>query len=76
MAALLSLTVFHITFRVAEPEGLARHLRFSADGVTDQGWGAVTSEARNAAGKPVLGAVAFPGARRPHLQLRYQTLQR
>jgi hypothetical protein len=39
MATLLSLTVFHITFRVAEPEGLARRLRFSANGVTDQGLG-------------------------------------
>ena len=55
MAALLSLTAFHITFRVAEPEGLARRLPLLANGVTDQGLGEV-SEA-NEAGNPVLAAV-------------------
>ena len=45
---------FHITFRVAEPEGLARRLPPLANGVTDQGLGEVTSTARNGAGNPVL----------------------
>ena len=44
-----------ITFRVAEPEGLARRLPLLANGVTDQGLGEVS--AANEAGNPVLGAV-------------------
>ena len=44
----------HITFRVAEPAGLARRLPLLANGVTDQGLGEVTSAARNGAGNPVL----------------------
>jgi len=48
-----------ITFRVAEPEGLARRLPHLANGVTDQGLGEVTSAARNGAGKPVLAEGAF-----------------
>jgi hypothetical protein len=35
----LAVTPFQLTLRVAEPEGLARHLRFSANGVTAQGLG-------------------------------------
>ena len=35
MAAL----ALRLTFRVAEPEGLARHLRLSANGVTARGLG-------------------------------------
>ena len=50
-----SITPFHITFRVAEPEVLARHLRFSANGVTARGLGEVS--AANGAGNPVLYAV-------------------
>ena len=41
-----------ITFRVAEPEGLARRLPLLANGVTDQGLGEVS--AANEAGNPVL----------------------
>ena len=41
-------------FRVAEPAEPAHRLRPSANGVTDQGLGEVTSEARNGAGNPVL----------------------
>jgi hypothetical protein len=37
----------------------ARHLRFSANGVTAQRLGEVTSEARNGAGNPVLYDVGF-----------------
>ena len=55
MAALWSLIAFHITFRVAEPEGLARRLPLLANGVTDQGLG--EESAANEAGNPVLGAV-------------------
>ena len=61
MAALLSLTAFQLTFRVAEPEGLARRLPPLANGVTDQGLGG-RSEATGA-GNPVLCAVQLP----PHL---------
>jgi hypothetical protein len=57
MAALLSLIAFHITFRVAEPEGLARRLPPLANGVTDQGLGG-RSEATGA-GNPVLCAVGI-----------------
>ena len=46
---------FRLTFRVAEPEVLARHLRFSANGVTARRLGG-RSEATEA-GNPVLGAV-------------------
>ena len=52
MAALLSLTAFQLTSRVAEPEGLARRLPLLANGVTDQGLGG-RSEATEA-GNPVL----------------------
>jgi len=45
----------HITFRVAEPAGLAHRLRPSANGVTGQGLGEVTNEVRNVAGNAVLG---------------------
>ncbi len=45
---------FHLTFRVAEPAGTARRLRFSANDVTDQGLGEATNEVRSVAGKPVL----------------------
>jgi hypothetical protein len=55
MAALLSLTAFQLTVRVAEPEGLAHCLRFSANSVTGQGLGE-RSEATGA-GNPVLGVV-------------------
>ena len=48
-------TPFPLTFRVAEPEGLARHLRLSANGVTARGLGE-ESEA-NEAGNPVLYVV-------------------
>ena len=51
---------FHITFRVAEPAGLARRLPLLANDVTDQGLGEVTSAARNGAGNPVLYAVGIP----------------
>ena len=44
---------FLLTFRVAEPEGLARRLPTLANGVTDQGLGEVS--AANEAGNPVLG---------------------
>ena len=59
MAALLSLTAFRITFRVAEPAAWARHLRLcsSANAVTGQGLGEVS--AANEAGNPVLGEGAF-----------------
>jgi hypothetical protein len=57
MAAILSLTVFRLTFRVAEPEGLARRLPPLANGVTDQGLGGVS--AANEAGNAVLGDVGF-----------------
>jgi len=57
MAALLSLTAFQLTMRVAEPEGPARCLPLLANGVTDQGLGEVTSEARNGAGNAVLAEV-------------------
>jgi len=53
----LSLAALHITFRVAEPAGLARRLPPLANGVTDQGLGVVTSAARNKAGNPVLADV-------------------
>jgi hypothetical protein len=36
---LYSLATFQLTFRVAEPEGLARRLPLLANGVTDQGFG-------------------------------------
>ena len=45
---------FLLTFCVAEPAGLARRLPLLANGVTDQGLGEVTSEARNVAGNAVL----------------------
>ena len=62
MAAILSLAVLHITFRVAEPEGLARRLPLLANGVTDQGLGG--RSAATGAGNPVLADVAFtPGLR-------------
>ncbi|MCG3769176.1 MAG: hypothetical protein JW384_00296 [Nitrosomonadaceae bacterium] len=35
----LILVAFHLTFRVAEPAGLARRLPLLANGVTDQGLG-------------------------------------
>jgi len=44
-----------LTFRVAEPEGLARRLPILANGVTDQGLGGVS--AANGAGNAVLYAV-------------------
>ena len=54
MAAILSLTAFHITFRVAEPAvlGMAFAPLPSANAVTRQGLGEVS--AANGAGKPVL----------------------
>jgi len=54
MAALLSLIAFQLTFRVAEPEARARHLRSSANAVNGRGLGEVTSAARNVAGNAVL----------------------
>jgi len=48
---------FQLTFRVAEPEGLARRLPPLANGVTDQGLGG-RSEATGA-GNPVLCDVGF-----------------
>ena len=52
------MTQFPITSRVAEPEVLARHLRFSANGVTARRLGVVS--AANEAGNPVLAdAVAW-----------------
>jgi len=45
--------------RVAEPAGLARRLPILANGVTDQGLGEVTSEARNVAGNAVLAEGQF-----------------
>jgi len=59
MGRRISLPQFHLTFRVAEPEGLAHRLRFPANGVTGQGLGEVTNEVRNVAGKPVLCAVVL-----------------
>ena len=57
------ISAFPLTFRVAEPEGLARHLRPSANGVTAQGLGG-RSEATEA-GNPVLtegqSPVGLPG---------------
>jgi hypothetical protein len=53
----LSLAALQLTFRVAEPEALARHLRFSANGVTARGLGEVS--AANGAGNPVLCAVGI-----------------
>ena len=47
--------LFQLTSRVAEPEGLARHLHFSANGVTARGLG--EESAANEAGNPVLCAV-------------------
>ena len=58
MATLLSLIAFRITFRVAEPAGLARRLPPLANGVTDQGLGG-RSEATGA-GNPVLYEVMAP----------------
>ena len=49
----MSLAALHITFRVAEPAGLACHLRPSANGMTGQGLGVVS--VANEAGNPVLG---------------------
>ena len=57
LAALLSLTVFHITFQVAEPAGLAHRLRPPANGVTGQGLG--EGSAATGAGNLVLGDVGF-----------------
>ena len=57
MAALFSLTAFQLTFRVAEPAGLARRLPLLANGVTDQGLG--EESAANEAGNPVLDDVGF-----------------
>ena len=59
MAALFLLLAFPLTFLVAEPEGLARHLRFcsSANCVTDQGLG--ERSAATGAGNPVLCAVGI-----------------
>jgi hypothetical protein len=51
----LVLAPFHLTFRVAEPAGLAHRLRPSANGVTGQGLGVVS--VANGAGNPVLYAV-------------------
>ena len=48
---------FRLTFRVAEPAGLARRLPLLANGVTDQGLG--EESAANEAGNPVLGAVGI-----------------
>ena len=48
---------FRLTFRVAEPEVLARHLRFSANGVTARRLGG-RSEATGA-GNPVLAEGGF-----------------
>ena len=55
MAALLSLIVFRITSRVAEPEARAGRLRFSANGMTGRRLGG-RSEATEA-GNPVLADV-------------------
>ena len=55
MAALLSLVAFRLTFRVAEPEGLARRLPLLANGVTDQGLGERNEV--TGAGNPVLCVV-------------------
>ena len=62
MAALLSLTAFQLTFRVAEPEGLARRLPLLANGVTDQGLGG--RSAATGAGTP---GVSCSGHSQPHL---------
>jgi hypothetical protein len=53
----MGLTALHLTLRVAEPAAWARRLPLLANGVTGQGLGVVTSEARNEAGNAVLGAV-------------------
>jgi hypothetical protein len=55
MAAIWSLSVFQLTFRVAEPEGLARRLPPLANGVTDQGLGGRNEV--TGAGNLVLAAV-------------------
>ena len=52
MAALFLLLAFPLTFRVAEPEGLARRLPLLANGVTDQGLGGRNEVTE--AGNPVL----------------------
>ena len=49
-----------LTFRVAEPEVLARHLRPSANGVTDQGLGERNEV--TGAGNPVLYEGQLPRA--------------
>ena len=64
MAALLSLIAFHITFRVAEPAGLARRLPPLANGVTDQGLGERNEV--TGAGNPVLSEV------QPHSNRHWQ----
>ena len=69
MAALLFLTPFHLTFRVAEPEVLARHLRFSANGVTARRLGG-RSEATGA-GNPVLNEVVASASALPGRQGRF-----
>ena len=48
-----------LTFRVAEPEGLARRLPLLANGVTDQGLG--ERSVATGAGNPVLAAVCPHG---------------
>ena len=52
MAAAFAFGACCITFRVAEPEVLARHLRFSANGVTARGLGGRNEV--TGAGNPVL----------------------
>ena len=50
---------FRLTFRVAEPEGLARRLPTLANGVTDQGLGGRNEV--TGAGNPVLCDVPLTG---------------
>jgi hypothetical protein len=51
---------YRLTFRVAEPEVLARCLPPLANSVTARRLGGTTSTARSAAGNPVLYAVVAP----------------